>query len=56
MSKGDAKRKALEEAAAARKHVVQRGQIGFTYKPTPPSGPPPRPDDESSRQTPRRRS
>lgn len=41
MAEANARRKALEEAAAARKHVVQRGTIGFTYKSTPPSGPAP---------------
>jgi hypothetical protein len=56
MSEGDARRKTLEEAAAARKHVVQRGQIGFTYKPTPPSGPAPRSDDATTRRSDHRRS
>lgn len=56
MSEDDARRKALEEAAAARKHVVQRGQIGFTYKPTPPSGPAPRSDDATTRRSDNRRS
>jgi hypothetical protein len=55
MNKRDARRKALEKAAAARKHVVQHGHIGFNYRPTPPSGPAPHAEDAGSRSTPRRR-
>lgn len=40
-----ARREYLEAARLARRHVVERGEIGFTYRPTPPSGPPP--EDES---------
>lgn len=36
-----ARRTTLEKDRLARKHVVQRGTIGFTYKLTPPSGPAP---------------
>lgn len=55
VNKRAARRKALEEAAAARKHVVQHGQIGFNYRPTPPSGPAPHSEDAANRRTPRRR-
>ena len=41
MSDADKRRRALEQAAAQRKHVEERGVIGFTYRPTPPSGPSP---------------
>jgi len=39
MSDTDKRRRALEQQAAARKHVEQRGVVGFSYRPTPPSGP-----------------
>lgn len=48
MSDADKRRRALEQAAAARKHIEQRGVIGFSYRPTPPSGPPPGPKKPSA--------
>jgi len=54
---GDAskRRRALEEQAAARKHVEQRGVIGFTYRPTPPSGPSPEVQESSPPRTTKRK-
>jgi hypothetical protein len=48
MSDADKRRRALEQAAAARKHVERRGVIGFNYRPTPPSGPSPEPKGSSA--------
>lgn len=52
MSGAKARRRALEQAAAARKHVVHHRVIGFTYQPTPPSGPPPGAGEPSQQRTP----
>lgn len=42
-------RRELEAARLARKHVVERGVIEFTYRPTPPSGPSPDSPPEQTR-------
>jgi hypothetical protein len=55
MSDADKRRRALEQAAAARKHVEQRGIIGFSYRPTPPSGPAPEPKQPGTRRAKKQR-
>lgn len=55
MSDAHKRRRVLEQQAAARKHVEQRGVIGFTYRPTPPSGPTPEVTESPARTTKRKR-
>jgi hypothetical protein len=55
MSDADKRRRALERQAAARKHVEKREVIGFSYQPTPPSGPSPEAKESSTRRTKRKR-
>jgi hypothetical protein len=45
----DEQRKALEEALTANHRVVRSDPVTFTYRPTPPSGPPPERTDEPKR-------
>ncbi len=41
------RREELEAQRLARKHVTTGNRLEFTYRPTPPSGPPPKESEES---------
>jgi len=55
MSDAAKRRRALEKAAAERKHVEERDVVGFTYRPTPPSAPSPDASESPVRQAKRKR-